>query len=202
VRALSKLGVAALPLVLGACFVFARSQPRPPTQEGVWAKERDHFLASAKLYDGLATRAFASAVYQAPRVREARVARLAEWRSMTNEERDRLLAAERDEGERYDDFLVSLFTVERPENDLDTPRSIWRVALVLEGEGDLLPEKIEALRTDATLRTLYPMIGDFDVAYRVRFPRRPGVAVADRVFTLRIAGARGRLEFPFPAARR
>jgi hypothetical protein len=202
VRALAKLGAAALPLVLGACFVFAPGQPRPAEQEGAWAKERDHFVASAKLYDGLTTRAFASAVYQAPRVREARVARLAEWRSLTFEERDKLLAAEREEAERYDDFLVSLFTAERSENDLDTPRSLWRVALVLEGEGELLPEKVEAVRSDATLRTLYPMIGDFDVVYRVRFLRRPGAPLEGRVFTLRLAGARGRMEFPFPAAPR
>ncbi|MFL5261816.1 MAG: hypothetical protein ACJ79L_05370, partial [Anaeromyxobacteraceae bacterium] len=74
------------------------------------------------------------------------------------------------------------------------------VALVLEGEGELLPDKIEAIRTDATLRTLYPTIGDFDVVYRVRFARRPGTPLADRVFTLRLASAHGRLEFPFPAA--
>ena len=198
-RALAKVALAALPLVLGGCVLFT-SQPRPTPEEGGWAKERDHFSASAKLYDGLTTRAFASAVYQAPSVREARVQRLAEWQNMTAEERDKLLAAEREEAERYDDFLVSLFTVDRPENDLDTTRSVWRVALVIEGEGELLPEKIEALRADATLRTLYPMIGDFDVVYRVRFARRPGAPLADRVFILRLSGARGRLEFPFPAA--
>lgn len=199
-RTLAKLGVAALPLALGACFIFAPGQPRPEATEGAWAKERDHFLASAKLYDGLSMRAFASAVYQGPRVREERVARLAEWASMTVVERDKLLAAERQEGERHDDFLLSIFTADRSENDLDTARSIWRVALVLEGEGELLPEKVEAVRTDATLRALYPMIGDYDVAYRVRFDRRPGPPLAGRVFTLRLAGARGRLEFPFPAA--
>jgi hypothetical protein len=198
VRALAKLGAAALPLLLAACAIFAR-QPIPSPQEGAWAKARDHFLATAKLYDGLSTLAFLSAVYQAPEVREARVTRLAEWLALTVDERDKLLAAERDELERYDDFVVSLFTVERPENDLDAPRSVWRVALVLPGEGELLPEKIEAVRPDATLRTLYPMIGDFDVAYRVRFARRAGARLADRIFTLRVAGARGRLELPFPA---
>ncbi|MFL5270561.1 MAG: hypothetical protein ACJ79E_00620 [Anaeromyxobacteraceae bacterium] len=198
-NARAKIAAAALPLLLAACFIFT-SQPRPTPEEGGWARERDHFSATAKLYDGLTTRAFASAIYQAPSVREARVARLAEWQNMTAAERDKLLASERDEAEKYDDFLVSLFTVDRPENDLDTSKSVWRVALVLEGEGELLPDKIEAIRTDATLRTLYPTIGDFDVVYRVRFARRPGTPLADRVFTLRLASARGRLEFPFPAA--
>jgi hypothetical protein len=199
VSARARAAAAALPLLLAGCFIFT-TQPRPTPEEGGWAKERDHFSASAKLYDGLTTRAFASAVYQAPSVREARVARLAEWQTMTAEEREKLLATEREEAQRYDDFLVSLFTVDRPENDLDTNRSVWRVALVLEGEGELLPEKIEAIRTDATLRTLYPAIGDFDIVYRVRFARRPGTPLAERVFTLRLASARGRLEFPFPAA--
>ena len=193
-------------LLLGGCatfpeaFPFTPTQPRPPTEEGVWAQARDHFTASAKLYDGLTARAFVSSVYQAVDVRERRVARVSVWREMGPEERDKLIAAERDEAAQYDDFLVSLFTADRGDNDLDAPKSVWRLALSVAGEGEAEPLKIEPVRPDATVRTLYPNVGDFDVVYRVRFARWPNGSLADRKFTLRIAGARGRMDLAFPAA--
>jgi hypothetical protein len=196
---------AALALVAAGCatfptaFPFTPPSPQPATGEGVWAEVRDRFTATAKLYDGLSTRAFASTVYQAPEVRERRVARLAVWREMAQEERDKLIAQERDESAQYEEFLVSLFTVDRPDNDLDASRSVWRVSLSVEGEGEEEPLKVEQVRTDATLRTLYPTIGDFDTVYRVRFARWPKGPLAERKFTLRIAGARGRMDLKLPA---
>jgi hypothetical protein len=208
VKPRARAGAAAIALALGGCatvsslpdrFPFTPAQPQPPTVEGAWARARDRFTASAKLYDGLSTRAFVSAVYQAPEVREARVARLAVWREMGPQERDALLAAERQEAAEYDDFLVSLFTVDRADNDLDASRSVWRVSLTVPGEGESEPLKIQQVRPDATLRTLYPVIGDFDTVYRVRFARWPKGALVERHFMLRIAGARGRMDLAFPA---
>jgi hypothetical protein len=180
-------------------FPFTPTQPRPASDEGAWAAVRDRFTASAKLYDGLTTRAFVSAVYQARAVRAARVVRVAAWRNLTPAERDALLASEQDEAERFEDFIVSLFTSDRADNDLDSTRSVWRVVLVVEGEGDAEPVRIEQVRPDATLRTLYPTIGDFDTVYRVRFPRWPHGSLSERRFILRLAGARGRVDLAFPA---
>jgi hypothetical protein len=193
--ALSLCGCATFP----ERFPFTPDQPKPSPEEGAWAQARDHFTASAKLYDGLTSRAFVSAVYQSPDVRERRVARVAVWREIAAEERDRLIQAERDEAAQYDDFLVSLFTADRPDNDLDASRSVWRLALAVPGEGEEEPVKVEFVRQDATLRTLYPTVGDFDAVYRVRFPRWPKGPLAERKFTLRIAGARGRMDLAFPA---
>ena len=82
---------------LPSLFPFTASEPKPGPEEGAWAQERDHFTAAAELYDGLAMRAFASAVYDAPSVRLARAARIAAWRDLTPADRDRLLASARDE---------------------------------------------------------------------------------------------------------
>ena len=151
-------------------FPFTPTQPRPASDEGAWAA-----------------------------VRAARVVRVAAWRNLTPAERDALLASEQDEAERFEDFIVSLFTSDRADNDLDSTRSVWRVVLVVEGEGDAEPVRIEQVRPDATLRTLYPTIGDFDTVYRVRFPRWPHGSLSERRFILRLAGARGRVDLAFPA---
>jgi hypothetical protein len=187
-----------LGLALLACarLPFTESQPTPTADEGAWGAVRQRYTRSGKIYDGLGTNAFASAVYQPLEAREARADRLATWKKLTAQEREALLATERDEAGRYDEFLVSLFTPDRPDNDLSSSKSIWRVALVVPGEGELLPEKIEEVRIDATIRALYPNVGDFDVVYRVRFPRfrEP---LAGRDFTLRLAGSRGRLDLVY-----
>ncbi len=202
----ARAGAAALAVVAVACsslppaFPFTAPQPQPTPEEGAWARARDRFTASAKLYDGLSTRAFVSAVYQAPEVRETRVARLAVWKNLAPQERDAMLAAERDEAAQFDDFIVSFFTADRADNDLDAQRSVWRLAVAVQGEGEAEPAKVEGVRTDATLRTLYPTIGDFDQVYRVRFPRWAAGALTDRRFELRMASARGKLDLAFPAA--
>ncbi len=182
------LGCAELP--------FVERQPSPPPNEGDWALARERVTRSSKIYDGLGTNAFVRAVYQASDVRESRVSRLAVWTAMTAPERDRLLAAEREEAAQYDDFLVALFTPDRADNDLDSLRSIWRVALVVPGEGERLPVKVSQVKADSTLRTLYPAIGEFDVVYRVRFTRWEP-PIAQRHFTLRLAGARGRVDLEY-----
>lgn len=175
---------------------FMEPQTNPPADQGEWSAVRDRATRAGKLYDGLGTNAFVRAVHQTPGVRQARVSRLAAWTAMTAAERDRLLAAERDEGAQYDDFLVSLFTADRADNDLDAVRSIWRVALVVPGEGERLATGITEVKADATLRALYPAIGDFDLVYRVRFARW-NPPLAQRRFILRLAGARGRIDLEY-----
>ena len=187
---------AALLLLLTACRL--PPQPRPPSDVGDWAAARDRVTRSGKLYDGLTTNAFARTVYLPREVREARVARVAAWKVLGAEETERLLAAERDEAARYDDFLVFLFTPDPADNDLDTARSVWRVALVAAGQPDRLPESVRGVHPDALLRELYPTLGDFDTVYRVRFAR--DATRRGPPFTLRLAGAKGRLDFGYEAA--
>ena len=177
---------------------FLHPQPEPTAEEGAWGRARNRYTARANLYDGFTTRAFATAVYEGPEVRVARLARVASWKGVGKEERERMLAEEQAQLARWDEFLVTFFTTDRPDNDLDTPRSIWRVSLEPVGEmGEALAASIEQIRPDATLRTLYPNINDFDTVYRVRFPVWRGEPLSGRPFTLKIASARGRLELEF-----
>ena len=188
----------AIALVLAGCaqIPFTQPQPTPPADEGTWAVVRDRATRGGKLYDGLGANAFVRAVYLASDVREARVTRLGLWTAMTAEERARLLGAEEEEAAQYDDFVVSLFTPTPADNDLDAPKSIWRVALVVPGEGEALPVRVFQIKADSALRALYPSIGDFDVVYRVRFARwQP--ALGGRPFTLRFGGARGLLDLNY-----
>ncbi len=183
-----------------ACSLYRsvyRPAPEPTTFEGDWARVRGQYARSAKLYDGLSTRAFAQVVYAAPEVRRSRVDRLAVWRKVTPEEKERMAAAERADGERWEEFLIAFFTADRGDNDLSARQSVWRIALVVPGEGDSLPASVDELRTDATLRELYPEIGDYDTVYRVRFPRWRA-PLTDRPFSLRVTSARGQLTFRWP----
>lgn len=194
----------AVALALGGCALFPR-QPVPTTWEGQWAAQRERFTRSGKVYDRIDDQLFAKATYQAPSVRRARAERLAEWKAMTAEEREQLLAAEQADGEKWEEFLLSVYTFDREANDLASTHSVWRLALVVEGAGEMLPaERPEVVRADATLIGLYPYVGKFDVVYRVRFPRWTGERpLAETPFTLVMAGAPGKLELRFnrPAAK-
>lgn len=177
---------------------FTEPQPIPTAEEGAWGRERVRFTRAGNIYDGLGLNAFVSAVYLPLEAREARAERLAVWRSATGAERDAMLAREREEAARYEEFLVALFTTDRADNDLDSSKSIWHVALALPGGAEILPEKIESRRVDADIRVLHPNVSEFDVVYRVRFPKQPEPLVG-RPFALRIAGSRGRIDLAFEA---
>lgn len=191
-------GVAAIGLVLAGCGLFP-PQPVPGAREGEWAAQRDRFTRSAKAYDRLDDQAFVTATYQAPSARLARADRLAEWKAMTAEERERLLASERAEGEKWEEFLVAFYTSDRDSNDLASTRSVWRLALAVEGAGELLPAgRPEIVRSDATVTGLYPYVGKFDVVYRVRFPRWKGERPLHEIpFRLVMAGALAKVELRF-----
>ncbi len=185
-------------LALGGCALFPR-QPVPTTWEGKWAAQRERFTRSGKIYDRVDDQLFATATYQAPSARRARAERLAEWKAMTAEERERLLATERAEGEKWEEFLLSVYTSDREVNDLASTRSVWRLALVVRGAGEMLPDgRPEVVRADATVVGLYPYVGKFDIVYRVRFPRWTGERpLAETPFWLVMAGAPGKLELRF-----
>ncbi len=187
---LRRRAVLASLLALG-CRAALQQQPAPGPNEGAWAEMRHRFTRTTRVYDRFDDKAFATATYQALPVRLARAERTAEWKKMTAPERDELLAAERAEAEKYEDFLLAFFVgSDFAANDLDAPRSVWRVALVVPGASEVLPLQITQQRKDATLTGLYPYIGHFDVVYRVRFPRWAGQKpLAELPFVLRIAGA-------------
>lgn len=199
--ALGRRAVLAALLALG-CAAVLQQQPAPAQDEGAWPELRHRFTRSTRIYDRFDDKAFATATYQALPVRLARAGRTADWKRMTVQEREALLAEERAEAEKYEDFLLAFFVgADFAANDLDAPRSVWRVALVVPGEGEVLPLKIGQVRKDADLTGLYPYVGHFDVVYRVRFPRWTGQKpLAELPFVLRIAGALGKVDLDWGKA--
>jgi hypothetical protein len=182
-------------LLLAGCRL--RLPPPGPSEGRDWTEARLRWSRSAKLYDRFEAHAFVAVAYQAPALRQARLEQVADWRSMTTVERKALAEAEAAEASRWEEFLVSLYTSDPQDNDLDLGHSIWRLALVVDGEGEALPAEVKSVRTDAELRELYPFIGDFDAVYRVRYPRWKGEPLAGRRFQLRLAGARGQVALDF-----
>lgn len=194
----SGTAIAAALAALGCATPMLERQPEPSAADLRWVEERGRFTRSKKMYDLFDEQAFATATWQSPSVREARTRQLANWKEMTPEEREKLLAAERAEGERYEDFFLAFYTADRRANDLLSHRSTWRIALAVPGEGEMLPERVETVTIDPTLEALYPYIGKFDLAYRIRFPRWKGDRpLAEIPFELVISGALGKIELPW-----
>ncbi len=191
---LAALGLA---LALPSC-AYVKDAPVPGASEGAWAEARDRATRTAKLYDVLDDVAFATATYQSPTVRAARVDRMAEWKGSLPAERQAALDREKAEAADGEEFLLAFFTDDRRANDLVSDKSTWRVALVVNGAEQALPVKISLVRRDPTLQKLYPFVTDFDTVYNVRFPRFPGEKpLAALPFTLRVSGALGRLDLDF-----
>ena len=191
-----------LALLLPSC-QYLTSTPDPSTKEGAWAEARDAATRTAKLYDVLNDVAFATATFQSPAVRTARVERLAQWKGMLPAEKESLLARERTESAEGEDFLLAFFTDDRRANDLATDRGTWRVTLVVDGSEQALPAKVTLVKRDPTLQALYPYITDFETVYRVRFPKYPkAIPLAELPFQLRIAGALGTLDLAYAPVRR
>ncbi len=186
--------VAAL-AVLGGCALFPR-QPSPTTMEGEWKDRRDAATRRAFLYDGLKHRATATATHLTLAVREARARRLGEWFGWTPAELEARLTEERRDAAAGEEFFLSFYTAGARDNDLDAPRSVWRVAVKVDGT-DLLARRITGVERDATTLGLYPYIGPFDTVYRVIVPAAPSGPIEGREFTLELASGLGKLPIDF-----
>lgn len=183
---------------LAGCAFLPRS-PTPTTAEGEWATRRDASTRRAFVYDGLKHRATATATHLSVEVREARARRLAEWMGWTQAELDARLALERKEAAEAEEFEVALYTADPRYNNLDAPRSDWRVALKVDG-ADVLAKKITAEEREAAILGLFPFIGPFDVAYRVTVPLAQTGPVDGREYTLELSSALGKLSLDFGKA--
>lgn len=180
-------------LALAAC--HPRS-PAPRTTEGPWGIERDAATRRFVLYDGLRHRATATATHLSLAVREARTRRLAHWFGWTPRELEDRLAKERSEAEAGEEFVLSFFSADPKDNDLDAPRSVWRVAVKV-GEADVVATRVTSIDGDATTVGLFPYVGHFDVVYRVLLPKAPSGPLAGTPFTLEISSALGKLPLDF-----
>lgn len=185
--------LASLALALGACHPRA---PLPMTTEGAWGAARGDATRRFVLYDGLRHRATATATHLSLSVREARAQRLAKWYGWTPRELEDRLAKERAEAEEGEEFLLCFYAADPRGNDLDAPRSVWRVAVKV-GDVDVVARRVTSIDSDATVVGLFPYVGPFDVAYRVLLPRAPGGPIAGKPFRLELSSAQGTLSLDF-----
>jgi hypothetical protein len=189
--------IAAALVLLAGCGYVQKTRARPNGLD--WTQQRDAATRQTTSYDGFLHRATATATYLSPAVREARARQLAIWLSWSPEELERQLEAEQADADRYDEFVVSFFAADFVSNDLDAPRSVWRMAVELAG-AEILPVLVRSVDRDSTITTLYPWVGKFDTVYVLRFPRAPGPPLAEQPFVLMIASAMGQLPLDFGAA--
>jgi len=172
-------------------------EPQPGPEAGEFADLRDAATRQVRLYDGFLHRATATATWLSPPVREAATRRLAEWQGWSAADLDRALAAEQAEAAKGEEFVLAFYTAERRNNDLDARPSIWRIELS-DGTDQATAASATVVPDDATMKQLFPFVGPFDLVYRIKVPWK-GAPLADRPFTLRIAGALGKIDLRFNA---
>ncbi len=193
---LAAAAAAALLACSGTLSGVASPNPVPGVRQGEWAELRDKATRRALLYDRFSHRATVTATYMGVAERQAKVNRLADWMSWTEQEKDQRLKAELDEASKYEDFFVAFFTGDRKANDLDAPSSVWRVAIRLDG-ADIVTHDATTLDVDANIASLYPYVSPFDTVYRVRFNKVAGAPLTGRKFQLELASALGKLDLNF-----
>ena len=185
-------GVALLVVVAASGCAFRTRTPDPGPGEGEWAQVRDAATRRHILYDGVTHRANATATHLTRAVREARVHRLSVWKSWTDAEYAKQLAAEQAAAAAGEEFLVVLYTANLRNNDLDSPDTLWHLA-VRTGDAEILASEVHAVPSDVEVQNLFPWISRFDVIYTIRFPHPPGGDLGDTGFVLELASAVGKI---------
>lgn len=160
----------------------------------------EKFSDRAEVYDGFDTRIFAAATFQSAEFREARVQRRAEFQFLPKPRVEELLAAERAEETQFNVFHMGVHVNDPKFEDFSFPKtSIWRIVL-LTPVGEVEPVSVERIgRATLNMRAFYPYLGEFWVAYKVRFPKAlkdgtPIIPDSASHVTLRLASALGHAE--------
>lgn len=173
--------------------------PDPAYREGLSA-----FTRHQSLYQGLERRLIWAATLESLPFRRLKLEAFASIRRLTAAELSDLLAQEGREAEEFFDFFVGFFTESPSWNDLDASDSMWRTELLVDESTVVLPLEIQRIaRPNPNVRALYPYLGSFSRAYRVRFPRKgeggvPLVGPGATTLTLRVSSAvaHGHLSWP------
>ncbi|MDC0708778.1 hypothetical protein POL68_09895 [Stigmatella sp. ncwal1] len=125
----------------------------------------------AEIYDGFDTRVFAGATFQTMPFREARVQRQAQFQFLPRPRVEELLAKERNEEAQFHEFWMGVHVNDYRFEDFGRKNTIWRVVL-LTPSMEVEPVSIERMgRSNLAMRSFYPYMGVFWIAYRVRFPK-------------------------------
>ncbi len=155
-----------------------------------------------EVYSELDTKFFCAATYQSADFREARIRRQATFQMWPGEKLDQELARERAVAAQTYEVVFGILLVDRRFDDFDTRHSTWRLSLATD-QGEVTPTGIRRIgRATEDMRSYYPYMGDFWVAYAVQFPLgvggKPLVGPATRALTFRMGSALGQAEMSFP----
>lgn len=169
-------------------------------KEQAYQEILERYTDRAEVYDGFDTRLFAGTTFQTTAFREARVQRLAEFKLLPPQRVEELLAEERAEVARFNEFFLGVHVNDsRFEDFARGKQSIWRLVM-LTPLGEAEPVSVERIgRANLDMRAMYPYLGVFWVAYRVRFPKvqqdgTPIIPESASHVTLRLASTLGRAE--------
>ena len=194
--------VLALALLTGCTHVRVPRVGEPPpvsddeAKETVWQETVGKYSDRAQIYDGLDTRLFVAGTWQAPFFVDSRVTRMAEFRSIPASEIPALLDAERARIGESNELFLGIHVNDPRNDDFDKYNTIWRISLKACGKDYASNQIVRVGRASLNLRSIYPYLDTFWVAYRVRFPKLTDCA-EDKVL-VQIASALGHAGLQFP----
>ena len=165
-----------------------------PTYEGT----TESLTRTKEVHDGLETRFIISATWLSARWVRAFSEEYAKIYYLDTARREQVVARWKGESDRYERFLVALFTPDDRLNDLEKPGTTWSLRLVGRDEKDYAPVYVKKteLRPEEVTR-FFPSVGTWSRAYEVAFPKEggegavPEKAVAPRL-KLVLSGVQGR----------
>lgn len=139
---------------------------------------------TGSLYDHLETVALVSVLYESWPVRKAYAEAVSQAQLLTGPEEQERVKFERKESERFEDFLIALYTGKEEWNDLGKDHSIWSLYLIYESGARLQPYQVELYTPDPAVRArFYSFMSPWMKIYRVRFlkpaPSPGGVTARD-----------------------
>lgn len=165
--------------------------------ESAYQEVLGRYTARNEIYQLFDTRLFAAATYQSAAFREARVRREAAFKAIPTDAIAAQLEQERGELASFHEFFLGVHVNDPRYDDFDRKNSIWRIALVTP-KGEIAPVEVERVgRANLDMRSIYPYMGDFWVAYRVRFPRDAAPEPGERL-VLKLASSLGTTELVVP----
>ena len=202
--------LALLALLIAGCATTAPQVGSPPPQvesdaaEALYQKTVARYSDHQEIYAGFDTVLFGATTFQSLPFREARVRRQARFQEWPQAKLSAALDEEKAQATEAIEFLLGVHVNDYHYDDFDRRDSIWRIALATPA-GEVTPISIERVgRADLNLRAYYPYMGDFWVAYRIRFPQTlangtPMISDATQKLVLRIASSLGHAEFQVAA---
>ncbi|MDD5225417.1 MAG: hypothetical protein PHE84_15645 [bacterium] len=196
-------GVSALLLSLGVCACAGLGIT--PTRSSGYSDAVARYTQTDKLYVGLETQLDIQAVYRGAGFRRLYMDEYARVYNLSAAEKDKYLAIELDQAQKFEDFILVVNSTLSETNDLQKADSTWRVYLFRNGT-QIGATSIQRLRwKEEFLNRFYPLANPWSRVYLVRFTIPAGTPAASSVsVSLAIAGPPGKVtlgwkeNFPAP----